>query len=76
MITFKTLLTSIACSTLVGMVGLSALNSSALAQEKGGGRLLKLTSVSDKPVVQKCINRLIQGKVYSAKLWQEEQMYC
>jgi len=35
-----------------------------------------VTYKDDKPVVQKCINRLIQGKVYSAKLWQEEQMYC
>jgi hypothetical protein len=51
--TFKTLLTSIACSTLVGVVGLSALNSSAFAQEKGGEHLMKLVSVNDKPVVQK-----------------------
>src|SRR6476660_3204143 len=51
--TFKTLLTSIACSTLVGVVGLSALNSSAFAQEKGGERLMKLKSVNDKPDVQK-----------------------
>jgi hypothetical protein len=51
--TFKTLLASIACSTLVGVVGLSTLNTSASAQEKGGERLMALTSVSDKPDVQK-----------------------
>jgi hypothetical protein len=54
--TFKTLLTSIAFSTLLGalgIVGLSTLNSPASAQEKGGERLIKLTSVSGKTVGQK-----------------------
>ena len=51
--TFKNLLTSLACSTLVGVVSLSALNSSAFAQEKGGEHLMKLVSASDKPDAQK-----------------------
>jgi hypothetical protein len=50
---FKTLLTSVACSTLLGFVGLATLNSSTLAQEKGGERLMKLSSVGNKPVGQK-----------------------
>jgi len=51
--TFKTLLTSIACSTVVGIVGFLALNSSAFAQEKGGERLMKIGRVRDEPVAQK-----------------------
>jgi hypothetical protein len=51
--TFKALLISVACSTLVWVVGLPALNSSALAQEKGGERLMKIGRLSDKPGVQK-----------------------
>src|SRR5689334_12666493 len=51
--TFKALVTSLACSTLVGVVGLSALNSSALAQEKGGERLMKIGPMNDQPVAQK-----------------------
>ena len=55
----------------------------AFIKEKGTIKVIPTSSQwfgvtykEDKPVVQKCINRLIQGKVYPAKLWQEEQMYC
>jgi choline kinase len=34
-----------------------------------------VTYKEDKPVVQRCIDRLIQAKIYPAKLWREEKMY-